>query len=428
MSTSTYERLRVLFSDTLGKPRGKYVPWREGQSGVARFCRSLYGVTFERELIPFPGACVLENLPDLEVQYRAEDVRGGWDAGTRVVLGDQFDNLGAPLALDPRGALKRAIADWQALGYTPMVGIELEAYAFVEQADGSLVPYGRQGSHVYDTGAFADPLGVMDAIWDKAAEAGFQIDSMNTEYDAFQWELTLRYDEALRATDDIFLFRLLAREEASRHGVVLTFMPKPIADSGGSGVHINFSLRDAQGRNAFAGGVEGNALMRGCVAGLMQHHAALAGLVAPTAQSYQRLQPASLSGYWQNWAVDHRGVTVRVSPETGEGARIEHRMPDAGANPYTTVAAILQAARLGVTQGYPLQAAEQGDCLEHNDAKQGVAENLAGALDALEADAALVQAVGAELVANHLAAKRYEAEKTADLDGEALRDFYIRHI
>ena len=316
MAIPQYERLRVLFSDTLGKARGKYVPWRAGQDGAARFCRSLYGVTFERELVPFPGSCVLENLPDLEVQYRAQDVRDGWDAGTRVVLGDQFDNHSKPLGLDPRGALKRAIAEWQALGYTPMVGIELEAYAFVEQADGSLVPYGRQGSHVYDTGAFADPLGVMDAIWDKAAAAGFQIDSMNTEYDAFQWELTLRYDEALRAVDDIFLFRVLAREEAIRHGVVLTFMPKPILESGGSGLHVNFSLRDAQGQNAFAGGVEGNALMRGCVAGLMHHHQGLAGLVAPTAQSYLRLQPASLSGYWQNWAVDHRG---RHSPSRTPG-------------------------------------------------------------------------------------------------------------
>lgn len=428
MSNQRKERLRILFSDALGKARGKYTLWQRGEDGEARFCRSLYGVTLERELIPFPGADVLDSLPDLAVQFRAEDVREGWDEGTRIVLGDQFDHHGNPLALDARGALKRAIAEWDAMGYTAMVGIELEAYAFVEQADGSLVPYGRQGSHVYDVGAFADPLGVMDKIWDKATAAGFVMDSMNTEYDAHQWEFTLRYDNALRAVDDIFLFKVLAREEAIRHGIVLTFLPKPIAESGGNGVHVNFSLRDKDGRNAFSGGVDNNDLMKACVAGLMHHHQGLAGLVAPTAQSYLRLQPASMSGYWQNWAVDHRGVTVRLSPETGAAARIEHRMPDGGSNPYTMTAAILQAARLGVVNGYALQPAETADCLENSDAKQGVADSLVAALDALEADTVLVNAVGAELVANHIAAKRYEAERTAELQGDALRDYYIRHI
>jgi glutamine synthetase len=91
--------------------------------------------------------------------------------------------------------------------------------------------------------------------------------------------------------DDIFLFRLLAREVAFQHGIVLTFMPKPILTVGGSGVHINFSLRDAQGHNAISGGHDAsqfNALTLGCTAGLMHHHQALAGLLAPSANSYQR--------------------------------------------------------------------------------------------------------------------------------------------
>jgi glutamine synthetase len=284
---------------------------------------------------------------------------------------------------------------------------------------------------VYATGVFADPRGFLDEIWRKAAEVGFRIDSMNTEYDSPQFELTLTYDDALKAIDDIFLFRLMAREIAFKHGLVLTFMPKPIATQGGSGVHVNFSLEDAQGRNAINGGHDVaalNKLTKSCTAGLMQHHTALAALAAPCANSYARLKPASLSGYWQNWGIDHRGVTVRLSAEDGAAARIEHRMGDGAANPYTLTAAVLQAARLGFVNQYTLQPHETGDCLENNDATVGIADTLAQALDALEADTALVEAVGAGLVANHVGIKRHEAERTAALEGDAQRDYYIRQI
>ena len=363
--------------------------------------------------------------------YTAEDIRPGWQSFTQVAIGDLKANDGSPLPMCGRSALKRAVADWQAMGYDPMVGIELEAFAFQIEPDGSLKPYDTPAAHVYSTGPFSDPRGFTDALWEKATAAGFRIDSLNTEYDSPQYELTLTYDHAVKAVDDIFLFRLLAREVAFQHGIVLTFMPKPILTVGGSGVHINFSLRDAQGHNAISGGHDAsqfNALTLGCTAGLMHHHQALAGLLAPSANSYQRLQPASLSGFWQNWAVDHRGVTVRLSAESGPGARIEHRMGDASANPYTHTAAVLQAARLGVANAYPLQAMETGDCLENKDATQSVADTLAGALDALEADTVLTQALGEGLVTNHVGIKRHEIERTAGLEGDALRDHYIRFI
>ena len=150
--------------------------------------------------------------------------------------------------------------------------------------------------------------------------------------------------------------------------------------------------------------------------------------MAPTVNSYERLQPASLSGYWRNWGVDHRGVTTRVSSETGDHARIEHRMADGAANTYTMVASILQAALLGYRNNYPLQPAETSDCLENHDAEDGVPENLGDALDALISDTALVTAVGSELVGNLETIKRYEIDSTAGLSGSALRDYYLYYL
>lgn len=126
--------------------------------------------------------------------------------------------------------------------------------------------------------------------------------------------------------------------------------------------------------------------------------------------------------------VDHRGVTTRLSAEGGAKSRIEHRMADSAANPYTMVATILQAARLGFVNNYPLAAAETADCLETHDAKEGVSETLGGALDALEADKALSGAVSQGLVDNHVFVKRHEIERVAGLEGDALRDYYIHFI
>ncbi|HGG06070.1 MAG TPA: glutamine synthetase, partial [Aliiroseovarius sp.] len=336
-------------------------------------------------------------------------------------------------AMDGRGALRRAVADWGKRGLMPMVGIELEAFALVRDDDGNYGPMEAPGGVVYGTGPFTDPMGFVDAIWEAADDMGFHLDMITGEYDSPQFEFTLTFDDALKAVDDIVLFRQMAREVALECGVLLTFLPKPVAVLGGSGMHINLSFQDSDGNNALANGAVGgpdnmNDLARGCVAGLMRHHKGLAGLIAPSALSYQRLQPASLSGYWQNWGGDHRCVTTRVSGEGGAKARLEHRMADAAANPYTAVAAVLQAALLGVEQGYDLPAMETGDGFEVTDTDIGVAADLAGALDDLEADTALTAAVGQGLVDNHLFMKRAEVEKTADLTGDALRDFYVHFI
>ncbi|MEP2890299.1 glutamine synthetase [Tateyamaria sp.] len=427
------DRLRAMFCDHLSIMRGKYLPASKIKDDETRFCRSTFGVHYDRDLLPAPGAMMMEGLPDMALHWRADDIRNGWEANTKIVLGDLFDDAGAPLALCPRGALKRAVADWGAHGLTPKAGIELEAFAFVHDDDGNLVPYESKGAVVYGTGPFTDPRGFNDKIWETAERLGFRLDMITAEYDAQQFEYTLAFDDAVKAVDDIVLFRQMAREVAYQSGVILTFMPKPVAEAGGSGMHINFSFTDKDDHNVVADGNQGGPehltpLARGCISGLLTHHQALAGLIAPTANSYKRLAPASLSGYWQNWGGDHRNVTSRISTEGGAKARMEHRMADASANPYTAVAAVLQAARLGFEAGAALPAMETGDGFETTDATEGTATNLADAIAALEADTDLCAAVGSELCANHIFMKQQEVEKTDALDDAGLRDFYMYFV
>lgn len=423
-------RVRVLFADQLNIARGKYVPLSEAQKGHSRLCVGTYAVTYSRQLVPAPGGHLLDGLPDMEAVFDPSQFRASWDERSHIALAD-LHFRGEPFALCGRSALRRAVQSWRALGFEPMVGLELEAYIFARAADGRWVPYDTPGACVYGTGPFSDPAGLIDEIWDTAERCALPIESINAEFDAPQFELTLQFRDALTAADDIFLFRQMAREVLYRKGFLLSFLPRPIAGLAGSGMHVNFSLRDAQGRNVFAPrGTRGELpeLMQRSIAGCLQHHEAMAGLLAPIVNSYQRLRPASLSGYWANWGFDHRCVTVRVSAEQGAGARIEHRMADCAASPYVAIATVLQAAKLGVDQRYPLPPPETQDALDNVSTDRHTPLDLASALDALERDKALTSAVGQALIDNYLAIKRAEIAELAGKDARGVFDYYAHYI
>ena len=260
-----------------------------------------------------------------------------------------------------------------------------------------------------------------------AWKCGIPIESINAEYDSPQFELTLEYTDALKACDDFFLFRTMAREVLYRRGYLLSFMPKPLPDLSGTGLHVNLSFKDKDGNNAMHGGTRKDRLsdlVSGCIAGLIKHHEAMGALIAPTVNSYDRLKPASLCGYWANWGYDHRGVAVRISAEEGAAARIEHRVADCAASPYVIAAAVLQAAKLGFENGYELPPAETGDGLETVNTDRHIPDSLPDALDVLEKDDALVDAVGRLLVENFVAVKRPEIEETKGKSKAEIFDYY----
>ena len=430
MTDNDFQRVRVLFADQLNLARGKYLPASFAAKGAARLCVGAYAVTFARDLIAAPGTCVDTGLPDIEAVFDPDNMRPGWEPNTQIALADlEFEEETSGLC--GRSALKRAIAEWRELGFDPFVGIEGEAYVFQKGDDGDWVPYDTPGAFVYGTGPFIDPDGLIEDIWATAYKCGMPIESINAEYDAPQFELTLQYTDALKACDDFFLFRTMAREVAYKRGYLLSFMPKPIPDLAGTGLHVNLSFKDKDGKNAMDGGTregELSKLVSGCIAGLVHHHEAMGALIAPLVNSYDRLKPGSLCGYWANWGFDHRGVAVRVSGEEGSAARIEHRVADCAASPYVIVAAVLQAAKLGYLNGYELPPAETGDGLETVNTDRHIADDLPASLDVLEKDDALVDAVGRLLVENFVAVKRAEIEEVKGKSKQQIFDYYAPFI
>lgn len=409
MTDAPFRRIRALWPDHLGLARGKVLLPGAAATG---HCLATFALGFDREMDAYPGSGLLEGLPDMRAVFDPAAIREGWKPGIGVVVAD-LEAGGKPLARSARHILKRAIAAHEADGRHPVVGVELEAFLLTPDGEGGFSPVATPGSHVYGSGPLMDPAGVMDAVLDAADRVGIVLESFHSEYDDGQFELTLGKNDALAAADEAFLFKLLAREVAAEHGHHLTFIGKPFSDRGGSGLHVNLSLEE-NGANVFddpAGEGGLSKLAWSAVAGLLHHHRGLAGAVAPTVNSYRRLRPGQMSGYWANWGHDHRGCAVRIPLERGEGSRIEHRLADGACGPHLGVAATLLAARLGIERGLEAPPEETGDCLEGSDTQVTVADDLGRALDDLEADQDLAAAFGEEFVRMHVTVKRREWER-----------------
>lgn len=370
---------------------------------------ALFSLQLNREMIPFPGAHH-ESFPDVEAHFSLNDVRPGWEDGTGVVVASVSKD-GVPVELAPRSILERVLADWKELGYEVQVGFELEAFLFEPDGNRGWLPIHTPGSYVYGTGPAVDPSGTIDEIMDTALEVGIELESVNSEYDDGQFELTLRYDKALAACDDAFLFRVMAKEIASRRGLLLAFMGKPITDRGGSGIHVNFSLLDEEGNNPLfdESDPDGLSLLaRQCIAGIVNDHVSMTALVAPTVNAYKRLQPASLNGYYANWGLDHRGVALRVPPPRGMSTRLEHRVADGAASIHLAAAITLLSALRGVKAELNCPPAETQDCITGVDTDVSVPESLGAALDALESDKDFIADFSPDYVEGFMAIKRAE--------------------
>jgi glutamine synthetase len=411
VSEVPYSRVRFLWPDHLGLARGKYLSPARAAEG-SNHCVALFSLQLNREMIPFPGAHH-ESFPDVEARFDVDAIRPGWEEGTGVVVASILKD-GARVELAPRSILERVIDDWGKAGYRPMVGLELEAFLFEPDGDRGWNPIHTPGSYVYGTGTAVDPTGTIEEIMNTAHVMGIELESVNSEYDDGQFELTLRYGEALRAADDAFLFKVMAKEVAAKRGYLLAFMGKPITERGGSGIHVNFSLLDDEGENALVDveAPDGLSELAGhCIAGILNDHVSMTALVAPTVNAYKRLRPGALNGYYANWGFDHRGVALRVPPATGSATRLEHRLADGAASVHLATAATLVAALRGVTNKLDRPPVETQDCITGADADVTVPADLGAALDALEQDKEFVEAFSPAYVEGFLAVKRAEWER-----------------
>jgi glutamine synthetase len=405
------KRLRLLIPDLLGLERGKYLFGEVAQAGHAAFCIGLYPLTLDREILPVPRQQFDVGLPDVEAELDRDTVRRGWEDETVVGIGDVFQH-GRPFEVDPRQVLRTAVRAWRDMDLEPQLAFETEFYLCERSDDGAWVPVDLPSHRVYGTGMSVDPSGAIHDMVGAALACGFQVESWCSEFDAAAFEVNWRYRDAIPAADDAFLFRILVREIAARHGRLATFLGRPFNDRGGSGMHLNVSFRRPDGSNAFHDPSRPDGmseLAERCIAGILAHHRGTAAFMAPHVNAYKRLKPDMLNGYLANWGYDDRTVTVRVPPARGEGSRLEHRTADAAANPYLAAAALLHAARLGVEEQLELGPAQEPGADPNTDV--AVPDTLEEALEEVRADTKILGAMGEWVVESFVTLKRAEWDR-----------------
>ena len=401
------DQIDVVFPDLLGLLHGKTVPSHRADYPT-HYAITVMVQGLDLEFLDTATYSASAGFPDMEARLDPETVRP-WIGDRRIGLAHLHRADGRDLPLDSRRQLSAICDQWRALGLEPIAGFEMEF--FLLESRKPLVKLDVPDHRVYGIGPGADPTGTLEVIAAAAERAGLQVEGVNSEFTPSQVEAALHYQPALIAADNASLFRELVRQIATSRGIDTTFMARPFGDAVGSGLHLNMSLADVAGRNAFidADAQHGiSALSKHFIAGLLHHHEALAAFAAPTVNSYKRLTPGMLSGYWANWGLDNRLCTVRVPGQRGEGTRIEHRMADGTASPHLLAAALFAAGLHGVREKMPLTDPQVGDADDKPNTDRHVPSSLANSLDALEADSELRAFFEPDLIEVYVGLKRKE--------------------
>jgi glutamine synthetase len=426
--------VRVLYPDLHGVPRGKDIPIGEFdhaiESGLC-FCSAVMGTDLRHT--PVRGG--EEGYPDLTARPDLATMAPlPWDPGVAVCLANlEPAEGGAPIA-DPRGAVRAAAASLAELGLEAIVGPELEFFLLRrdENAVNGIARHVDNLSMVYTVGEQADPGGLMRRTTEWLHQMGLGVTAVNHEFMNSQYEINLRHSGAVDAADRAFLLKMAVKDIAARNGLLATFLGKPFNDQGGSGTHLHLSLNRNDDNSFHAPGERDGVSdeFRWFIGGVLEHATALMAILNPTINAYRRIQPDSLAPTHANWGWDNRSTFIRVPPERGRATRIELRVGDGAANPYLAIAAMLAAGTDGIRRRVEPPAPVIGDAYRADPAHAGdrLPNDLEDALDALEADAALTAALGAEIVRDFLAVKRFEVERHRAWVSDWEIQEYVHHL
>ncbi len=335
---------------------------------------------------------------------------------TARLMCDVYNPDGTPFAGCPRNTLKRNLARAEAMGFRMMVGPEAEFFLFQRDENG------KPTTITHDQGSYFDLSPIdrgEDARRDMVLilqELGFDVERSSHEVAPGQHEIDFQYADAVTTADRLMTLKLVVRHVAMEHGLHATFMPKPLFGVNGSGMHVHLSLFRGD-TNAFFDPDASFQLSRIAmhfIAGLMHHARGYTAVTNPLVNSYKRLVPGYEAPAYIAWSEQNRSPLVRVPSRRGRGTRVELRSPDPSCNPYLAFAVILAAGLDGIERRL-----EPPPPVNRNIYRMSVAErmeanidslpaNLEEALDELERDEVIREALGEHIFTHFMEAKRIE--------------------
>ena len=405
--------IRLWFADILGNLKGFAITVEELESALTRgmgFDGSAiegFARAEEKDLYALPDPHTFAVLP--------------WRPRENAVA-RMFCNIvnpdETPFEGDPRFVLRRNIERAAKMGFTYYVGPEIEYFYF--KSDTCPEPL--------DSGGYFDQTS-MDLATDLRRETvlmleelGVPVEASHHEASPSQHEIDLRHTDAMTMADTVMTYRVVVKEIAQRNGCYATFMPKPLSDVNGSGMHIHQSLFKG-GRNAFYDAEDPDRLSdtaRYFVAGLLKHAREITSVTNQWVNSYKRLVPNFEAPIYVTWATVNRSDLVRLpsyKPGREESRRIEYRAPDPACNPYLAFSVMLAAGLAGVENEYELPDPAEADVFDLTEAErsrrgiESLPNNLLEALRITENSELVHNALGGSVFNSFVENKKIDWER-----------------
>ncbi len=402
--------VRLWFTDVLGFLKSVAVAPAELEGAFAEgigFDGSAiegFARVYEADMLAKPDPSTFQILP-----WRGET------QGTARMFCDILMPDGSPSYADPRYVLKRTLAKAADLGFTFYTHPEIEFYLFRKSDDPVAVPVPVDSSGYFDH----TPQGIGNDFRREAItmleSMGISVEFSHHEGGPGQQEIDLRYADALTTADNIMTFRVVVKEVALSHGIYASFMPKPMSDQPGSGMHTHVSLFEGD-RNAFyeAGAqYQLSKTGRAFIAGVLRHAAEITAVTNQFVNSYKRLAAGGEAPSYICWGHNNRSALVRVpmyKPQKSQSSRIEFRSLDSASNPYLAFALLLAAGLKGIEEAYELPREAEDDVWSLTDRERR-------ALGIKPLPTSLAEAISA----------MEESELAAETLGEHVFDFFLRN-
>jgi glutamine synthetase len=399
--------IRLNFCDSFGLQKNIAIMAEKLQSafenGVffdAYAIRGFRDVT-RSDLLLFPDPATLAVLP--------------WRPGTGRVARFYCDIKnpdGAPFLHDGRILLKQAVERARNMGYSCKIGTECEFYLFKTDENG------KPASIPFDKGGYLD-ITPLDRGEDIRREICLTLEEMEIKPEVSyhqqgpgQNEIDFMFSDAIASADNLQTFKAVVKAIAARNGLFASFMPKPLLDAAGNGLHVNLSLTQ-NGQNIFKNASEGHStIAESFIAGILSKTPEITLFLNPIANSYERLGKFGAPKY-VSWSHQNRSQLIRIPAATGANVRMELRSPDPSLNPYLSFALIIAAGLDGIENEISLPPAIDADLYTADD---NLAKTLTALPDSMDAAIALAEnssfvksVIGEELLLKYLVIKKSEA-------------------
>ncbi len=342
--------IRLQFCDILGQLKNISISSKQlskaFDEGIAFDASSIKGFSAiqDSELFLFPDPTTLCILP-----WRPQHGK------VARLFCDIKTSDGKPFAGDSRYILKSAYKKAKNMGYIFKVGAECEFFLFKTDLEGNPIPVPSDKADYFDVGPLDQAENTRREICLTLEDMGFEIESSHHESAPGQHEIDFKYDNVIASADNILAFKTVVQTIAGRNGLYASFMPKPLVNISGSGMHINMSLYK-DGENIFCTQASDTMpkIAEHFIAGILKHIKEISAISNPLVNSYKRLSSGFEAPRHISWSFKNRSSLIRVPSSTTGYNRVELRSPDPTCNPYLTLALLLEAGLEGIQNELPL--------------------------------------------------------------------------